>query len=86
MIGLTATDARKMFFELIRAATEKHQIYRVRHRSGNIVIMSEDEYESLLETINLLSVPGFREGFSQAVTEAERGETLSFEEVFGEPQ
>ena len=70
MIGLTATDARKTFFELIRAATEKHEIYRVRHRSGNVIIMSEEEYDSLLETLDLLSAPGFREGFNQAVSEA----------------
>ena len=44
MIGLTATDAHKTLFELIRTATEKHEIYRVRHRSGNVVIMSEVIY------------------------------------------
>ena len=86
MIGLTATDARKTFFELIRSATKKHEIYRVRHPGGNVVIMSEDDYESLLETLDLLSAPGFCEEFNQAVSEAEAGETVSFEEVFGEAQ
>ena len=86
MIGITATDARKAFFELIRGATEKHAIYRVRHRSGNVVIMSETEYDSLLETMDLLAAPGFRTGFAQAVAEAEAGDTVSFDEVFGERQ
>jgi antitoxin YefM len=48
--------------------------------------MSEAEYESLLETLALLSNPGFRDAFEQGRGEAERGDTLSFEEVFGEPQ
>jgi len=70
----------------IRSATEKREIYRVRHPGGNVVIMSEDDYESLLETLDLLSAPGFCEEFNQAVLEAEAGETVSFEEVFGEAQ
>ena len=86
MIDLTATDARKSFFELVRAVSENHESYRVRHRSGNVVIVSEAEYESLLETMDLFSAPGFREGFHQSVSEAAAGETVGFEEVFGEPQ
>lgn len=86
MIGITATDARKAFFELIRGATEQHAIYRVRHRSGNVVILSETEYDSLLETMDLLAAPDFRAGFAQAVAEAEAGDTVGFEEVFGEKQ
>jgi antitoxin YefM len=48
--------------------------------------MSEAEYESLIETVELLSAPGFRETFERARAEAESGDTQSFEEVFGEPQ
>jgi len=48
--------------------------------------MSGEEYESLLETLDLLSAPGFRDSFNQAASEAEAGETVSFEEVFGEAQ
>ena len=47
--------------------------------------MSENEYESLLETLALLSVPGFKERFELSQEEIERGETVAFAEVFGEP-
>ena len=86
MIGMTATDARKGFFELLRGANERHEIYRVQHRGGNAIILSETEYEALIETLELLSVPGFRAAFEQSVQEAAAGETLSFEDVFGTPQ
>jgi len=86
MIGMTATDARKGLFEIVRGATERHEIYRVHHRSGNVVIMSEEEYESLLETLDLLSTPDFRKEFELSVAEADRGDTVSFEDVFGEAQ
>ncbi len=86
MMKLTATDARKSFFDLLKGANEKHEIYHIRYRNGGAVLMSEAEYESLQETLELLSVPGFREGFDAARKEAEAGDTLSFREVFGEEQ
>ena len=86
MIKLTATDARKSFFELIRNANDRHEMYRVLHRHGNVVLMSEAEYESLIETLELLSSPGFRSGFHQAVADEHAGETVSFADVFGDPQ
>ncbi len=48
--------------------------------------MSQAESESLQETLELLSAPGFREGLEKAREEARAGGTLSFEEVFGEKQ
>ncbi len=86
MATLSAADARASLFELLRGANERHEIYRIRHRHGDAVLMSEAEYERLLETLTLLSAPGFRDGYAQAVAEAERGETHTFGEVFGEPQ
>ncbi|MEX2607225.1 MAG: Mur ligase domain-containing protein [Kiritimatiellia bacterium] len=42
--------------------------------------------DNLQETLELLSSPGFREDFERSKHEAEIGDTLSFEEVFGEDQ
>ena len=86
MTTITATDARKSFFELLKGANERHEVYHIRHRSGDAVLMSQAEFESLQETLELLSAPGFREGFETAREEAQAGDTLSFEEVFGEKQ
>lgn len=86
MSFLTATDARASLFELLRGANERHEVYHIRHRHGDAVLMSQDEYDSLMETLALLSAPGFREGYAQAVAEASAGDTLPFEDIFGEPQ
>jgi antitoxin YefM len=86
MSTLTATDARKGLFELLKGASERHEVYRIRHRHGDAVLMSDVEYESLIETLELLSTPGFRVDFEQAQAEAQSGDTLSFDEVFQEPQ
>lgn len=82
---VTATEARKTFFELIKKTNQQHEIFEVQHKSGNAVIMSAEDYESLQETLHLLSQPGFKEKFNQSIKETDSGETLNFEEVFGEP-
>lgn len=47
--------------------------------------MSAEDYESLQETLHLLSNPNFKQTFNQSVKEADEGDVASFEEVFGEP-
>ena len=84
MTTLTATDARREFFDVVKGATDKHQIYRIHHRHGSVVLMAEDDYDSMLETMELLSTPGFRQSLKKSVEQMNRGETVSFEEVFGE--
>jgi antitoxin YefM len=86
MGSLNASDARKGFFDLLKGASERHEIYHIQYKSGNAVLLSEEEFESLLETLELLSSTNFRKGFKTARKQAEQGDTLSFEEVFGEKQ
>lgn len=50
MMTLTATEARKTFFELIKQTNQQHEVFEVQHKAGNAVIMSADDYESLQET------------------------------------
>jgi antitoxin YefM len=86
MINLTATDARKSFFEVLKQSTLQHELFEVQHKAGKSVIMSADEYESLQETLFLLSQPGFKTTFEQSVREADTGETVPFDRIFGEAQ
>ena len=83
MTRLTATAARREFFEVVKRAANGHRVYRIHHRQGAVVLMSEEDYESLMESIELLSLPGFRAGIRRSVAQMKRGETLSFDEVFG---
>ncbi|MCP4298207.1 MAG: type II toxin-antitoxin system Phd/YefM family antitoxin [Proteobacteria bacterium] len=86
MPTLNATAARKDFFEMINSAVEKHEIFHIRHKKGDVVVMSQEEYDGLIETLHLQSTPGFKESLLRSVNQVKNGETFSFEEVFGEPQ
>ncbi len=86
MTALTATAARKGFFNLLHDANEQHEIFHIRYRNGDAVLMSEKEYDGLIETLELLSEPGFRKTFETSKAEAEKGDTFSFEDALGEEQ
>lgn len=85
MITITATEARKTFFELIKQTSQCHEIIGIQHKSGNAVMMSADDYESLQETLHLLYQTDFKKKFDESVQQADAGDVASFEEVFGEP-
>ena len=84
MMTMTATEARKNFFELMKQASQQHETIEVQHKLGKAVIMSADDYESMQETLHLLSQPDFKQSFQQSVAEADAGDVASFDEVFGE--
>ncbi len=44
--------------------------------------MSENDYENLIETLELLSIPGFKKSIQKADLEIEKGETYSIDEIF----
>lgn len=84
MTTLTATMARKEFFGLVKNAAEGHQTVRIQHRRGTALLMSEDDYDGLLETLELLSIPGFRDSIRRSVKQMHKGETIPMSDVFGE--
>ncbi len=81
---ITATDARRDFFEIVKSATERHQIYRIQHRKGPVVLLSAEDYDNLIETLELLSVPDFSDRLKKSVEQIKKGETYSMEEIFGD--
>ncbi|MDQ7841486.1 MAG: type II toxin-antitoxin system prevent-host-death family antitoxin [bacterium] len=83
MKSLTATEARKRLFALLKGSVRGHRQFRITHREGDAVLLSHEDYESLLETLELLSTPGFLRSVRQARREIARGETYTLEEVLG---
>jgi antitoxin YefM len=83
MASISATKARTEFFDLIKDTINKHKTFHIHHRQGDVVLMSKEEYENLQETLDLLSVPGFRESIKKSIKQIEKGETYSMDDVFG---
>lgn len=83
---INATDARKEFFDLVKSASEKRAVYRIQHRSGNVVMLAEEDYDNLIETLELLSIPGFRESIKRSVKQVKQGATVLFEDLFDDDE
>ena len=79
----TATEARQKLYSLLKRATKGHMPIRIASKDGTAILISEDDYESLLETLELLSTPGLRKSVGEARGDIKAGRTRSLKEVFG---
>jgi PHD/YefM family antitoxin component YafN of YafNO toxin-antitoxin module len=46
---------------MVKLVTEENKVYQIESAEDSVILMSYKEYESLQETVELLSIPGFRE-------------------------
>ena len=58
---LTATEARSKLYRLIDEVASSHEPIIITSRRGRAVLISEDDWRSIQETLYLLGVPGMRE-------------------------
>jgi len=61
MPTLSATEARSRLYSLIDETTSSHEPIIIKGKRGNAVLLSEDDWRSVQETIYLLNIPGMRE-------------------------
>ena len=61
MTIVNPTTARKEFFKLIDETIDSHEPIIIAGKRGNVVLISEEDYRSIQETIYLTSIPGMRE-------------------------
>ena len=82
MNTITATNARSNFFQLLKDTINKHAYTTISSKEGNVVMMSQEEFEGLMETAELSAVPELVESLHEAEKEIERGEVYTMDEVF----
>jgi antitoxin YefM len=58
---INATNARNNFFKVIDEAITTHEPVYVTGKNGNVVIISEEDWRSIQETIFLSGIPGMKE-------------------------
>ncbi|HID81892.1 MAG TPA: type II toxin-antitoxin system Phd/YefM family antitoxin [Chromatiales bacterium] len=69
MTILNATEARSKLYSLIDEAAETHQPIIITGKRGNAVLVSEEDWNAVAETIHLLSVPGMRESIKEGMSQ-----------------
>jgi len=66
---LNVTQARSQLYSLIDEATENHQPITITGKRGNAVLISEEDWDSITETLYLLSIPKMRESIKEGMQE-----------------
>lgn len=61
MTNINITNLRKNLFEYINQAVEFNDVINVNTKKGNAVIISEDDYNGLMETLYLSSNPAVKQ-------------------------
>ena len=68
MPTLSATEARTKLYRLIDQASISHEPIVIKGKRGNAVLISEDDWRSIQETIYLLNIPGMRESIREGLS------------------
>lgn len=65
MTTITATVARKQLYSLLDDVAESHEPIQIAGRRNSAVLLSEDDWRSVQETLYLTSIPGMRESIQK---------------------
>ncbi len=81
---LNISNSQEDLQNLVKSVTENNKIYELQSDDDSAILISQKSYESLQETIELLSIPQLRESLQRSLQDIVNQETYSFEEVLGE--
>jgi prevent-host-death family protein len=64
---IKVTDARSKLYRLIDEVASSHEPVLISGKRSNAVLISEDDWNSIQETLYLLSIPGMRESIRKGL-------------------
>ena len=67
---MNVTEARANLYKLIDDTTVSHEPVVITGKRGNAVLLAEDDWNAINETLHLLSVPGMRESIVEGMQES----------------
>jgi antitoxin YefM len=67
MTSLSASQARANLFKLMERAAESHEPIQINGRQRSAVLISEEDWRAMQETLYLLSMPGMRESIRKGL-------------------
>jgi prevent-host-death family protein len=67
MTSLPVTQARSRLYHLLDQAAASHEPIQITGKRANAVLVSEDDWRGIQETLYLLSIPGMRESIRKGM-------------------
>lgn len=69
MISLCATQARARLCQLLDEAAASHEPIQITGKRSNAVLIAEEDWRSIQETLYLVSIPGMRDSMRKGMAE-----------------
>ena len=67
MTTLTATEASKRLDEVLDNLAESHEVVQIAGQRHSGVLVSEDDWRAIQETLHLTSIPGMKESIIEGL-------------------
>lgn len=64
---IRVSEARDRLYRLVDEAAESHEPVVITGKRGSAVLVAEDDWRAIQETLYLLSVPGMRESIREGM-------------------
>jgi antitoxin YefM len=67
MTTLSASEARKRLYNLVDEVKETHQPVQIVGKRSSAVLVAEEDWKAIEETLYLVSIPGMRESIRKGL-------------------
>jgi prevent-host-death family protein len=67
MTTINATEAGSKLYKLIDQTAQSHEPIQITSKRSNAILISEDDWRAIQETLYLLSIPGMRESIRRGL-------------------
>ena len=69
MSSINITNARKNLYKLVENLSDTHEPVHITGKNQSAVLVSEDDWRSIEETLYLLAIPGMRNSIIKGMNE-----------------
>lgn len=67
MYNTNITNFRKDIYKVLEQTVKYNEPVNISTKDGNAIVISEEDYRGLLETLNLTSIPGMKEKIIEGI-------------------
>ncbi len=69
MTTINVTNARKDLYKMVDSVNDSHEPIHITGKNKSAVLIGEDDWRSISETLHLTSIPGMRESIIEGMKE-----------------
>ena len=67
MVTMTVSQARAKLYNLLDKTAASHQPIQITGKRGNAVLIADEDWRAIQETLYLLSIPGMRKSIREGL-------------------